>query len=271
MKVYPLIESTESIGAKVDLIHCGLIKDRPKYRTWLINNLQLAMKTGRCDRYLINHLTYFNLEPNRQSKLGMDRKCPTCKQFFHDKNFDNHKRACMRDPLQTFMRTNLSVVRWWTNTYKSRGEEKTRRKKIPLYVCTVCGKFKSRTRKEVVTHMSRHDKEVLQRLNLDVVLETARWQNKECMLSCYENPGVHFSVHDIKEHKCRNENCYDIEYRLIKRLKYFKLKNDTSWNNAYWQIEDDIEYNAELQILLKKLGLTVATVNSALLTKLYGK
>ena len=47
--------------------------------------------------------------------------------------------------------------------------------KLPLYVCTVCGKFKSRTRKEVIMHMSRHDPEVLKRLNLDLVLETAKW------------------------------------------------------------------------------------------------
>ena len=120
----------------------------------------------------------------------------------------------------------------------------------------------------MIVHMSRHDPEVLRRLNLDTVLQTARWQNKDCMLSCLENPEKHFSVHDISDHKCEIESCYDIEYRLIKRLKQFKLKNDTSWQNAYWFREDDIERNAELQILLKKLGFTVAQVNARLLKSL---
>ena len=73
------------------------------------------------------------------------------------------------------MRSPEVIPRWWTTSYKTKHCERKRKKKLPLYVCTVCGKFKSRTRKEVIMHMSRHDPEVLKRLNLDLVLETAKW------------------------------------------------------------------------------------------------
>ena len=120
-------------------------------------------------------MVYMDLDLALQSKFGLDRRCRTCNQYFNEKDFEDHEEKCIKDPLSLFIRSPAVIPRWWTTTYRTKHYERKRMKKLPLYVCTVCGKFKSRTRKEVIMHMSRHEPEVLRRLNLDLVLETARW------------------------------------------------------------------------------------------------
>ena len=140
---------------------------------------------------------------------------------------------------------------------------KKRAKKLPQYVCIVCGKFRSVNRKEVLMHMARHDYYILRRFNLEI-LATLPYQ-EESKLECLQDTRVHFSVHEIKKHRCTHEDCSDLEKRLIMRLNVFKYYNDTNWSLNPENHLEEIENNAELETLLKKQTETVALANAKLL------
>ena len=113
--------------------------------------------------------------------------------------------------------------------------------------------------------MARHDSLDIQHLNLDV-LETVPYQ-KESMLECLVNPEINFNVNEIWQHECTNEDCKDLERRIIYRLNEFKFYNDTNWKIFPWNHSEQAENNGELLTLLKKEILTVDRVNAKVLKR----
>ena len=64
---------------------------------WLRKQMKKAFEDEKCDRYLLNHLAFFEERISSKVLFDLKSQCKHCNQFINPKNFKRHQERCESD------------------------------------------------------------------------------------------------------------------------------------------------------------------------------